>query len=215
MEKHAIFMSSKSKELPAELKQLNPAMILKGTKLFGAGDKCQQFVYVVSGSVRVDLASESGSNILLYRLNSTDTCVLTTSCLMSGDHYSAEAVVEEDAKILTMPAAQFFNSIENSTLFRSFVFTSFSRRLSDLMVKVDEIAFRSVERRMASSLLHHAKGDSTVKVTHEQLAVEVGTAREVISRKLSQWELANIIAKQRGEIQLLAISKLESIASES
>ena len=207
-------MSNKSNALPAELSQLHPAMIPKGTKLFGAGDKCQQFVYVVSGSVRVDLVSESGSNILLYRINSTDTCVLTTSCLMSGDHYSAEAIVEEDVKILTMPAEQFFNSIEKSATFRSFVFTSFSKRLSDLMVKVDEIAFRSIERRIASALLHHAKGGATVNVTHEQLATEVGTAREVISRKLSQWSVANIIEKKRGEIQLLAISKLESIASD-
>ena len=207
-------MPDKSTDLPAELSQLNPSTVPKGTRLFGAGDKCQQFVYVVSGTIRVDLASESGNNILLYRLNSTETCVLTTSCLMSGDYYSAEAIVEEDAKILTMPADQFFSSIEESALFRSFVFTSFSKRLSDLMVKVDDIAFRSIERRIANALIHHAKDGTTVHATHEQLATEVGTAREVISRKLSQWVVADIIEKKRGEIKLLAISKLESIASE-
>ncbi len=207
-------MSSRIKELPPELKQLAPTTVEKGTKLFGAGDKCQQFVYVVSGNIRIDLASESGSSLLLYRLNANDTCVLTTVCLMSGDLYSAEAVVEEEANIITMPAKQFFNLLESSALFRSFVFASFSQRLSALMVKVDEIAFRSIERRLASCLLHHAKGGSTVNLTHEQLATEVGTAREVISRKLSQWERDRFIAKKRGEIQLLAIPTLDALSND-
>lgn len=207
-------MSNDGRELPSELNQLKPVQVSKGTKLFGVGDVCQQFVYVVSGSIRVDLASETGSSLLLYRLNPSDTCVLTTSCLMSGDQYCAEATVEEDAAILTMPAAQFFDSIEQSAFFRSFVFSSFSQRLTTLMAKVDEIAFRSIERRLAASLLHHAKGGVTVGVTHEALASEIGTAREVISRKLSQWDSANIINKSRGEIQLLSITELESIASD-
>lgn len=207
-------MSSDGRELPSELKQIKPIQVSKGTKLFGVGDVCQQFVYVVSGSIRVDLASESGSSLLLYRLNPTDTCVLTTSCLMSGDQYCAEAIAEENSAILTMPAAQFFVAVEKSALFRSFVFSSFSLRLTALMAKIDEIAFRSIERRMAASLLHHAKEGTTVIVTHEMLASEIGTAREVISRKLSQWDSAKIIAKSRGEIQLLNLSELESIASD-
>ena len=205
-------MIEEKRALPAEFDHLEPTLVPRGTTLFGVGDKCQQFVYVVTGSIRVDLASETGSSLLLYRLNPSDTCVLTTSCLMSGDRYSAEATVEEDVSILTMPASQFFASIEHSALFRSFVFSSFSQRLTALMAKVDEVAFRSIERRLAGSLLHHAKQGDTVRVTHDVLASEIGTAREVISRKLAQWDIAKIIARGRGEITLLAPEQLNSIA---
>ena len=203
------------RQLPPELDQLEPMLVPKGTTLFSAGDKCRLFVFVLSGSIRVDLASESGSNLLLYRINPNDTCVLTTSCLMSGDQYSAEATVEEDASLLTMPADQFFASIEQSSVFRSFVFSSFSQRLTALMAKVDEIAFRSIERRLAGSLLHHAKGGNTVKITHELLAIDIGSAREVVSRKLSQWDSAKIITRGRGEIHLVAVRQLQAIAKDS
>ena len=207
-------MTEPTRNLPAEFDLLKPTLVPRGTTLFGVGDKCQQFVYVVSGNIRVDLASETGSSLLLYRLHSSNTCVLTTSCLMSGDQYCAEATVEEDASILTMPASQFFSSIEHSALFRSFVFSSFSQRLTALMAKVDEVAFRSIERRLAGTLLHHAKEGNTVRVTHEVLASEIGTAREVISRKLAQWDSADLISRARGEITLLALDKLNAIAND-
>ncbi|MEE9333544.1 MAG: Crp/Fnr family transcriptional regulator [Granulosicoccaceae bacterium] len=208
-------MTNPHADLPKELDFCKSVSLAKGTKIFEVGDKCRQFVYVVSGNIRVDLASESGSSLLLYRLNATNTCVLTTSCLMSGDQYCAEATVEEDTSLLIMPADQFFISIEQSARFRSFVFSSFSQRLTALMAKVDEIAFRSIERRLAGSLLHHAKGGNKAAVTHEQLASEIGTAREVVSRKLSQWHAAEIVTKGRGEIQLLTIEYLKSVANDT
>lgn len=207
-------MTEEKRQLPIEFDHLTPTLVPQGTTLFGVGDQCQQFVYVVSGSIRVDLASESGASLLLYRLNSSDTCVLTTSCLMSGDQYCAEATVEEDAVIVIMPASEFYASIEGSALFRSFVFSSFSKRLTALMLKVDEVAFRSIERRLAGSLLHHAKERNTVRVTHDVLASEIGTAREVISRKLAQWDSAKIISRGRGEITLLSLDQLNAIAGD-
>lgn len=205
-------MANSSKSLPAEFDLCKPAKMPKGATVFNAGDKCRLFVFVISGRIRVDLASETGGSLLLYRINPNDTCVLTTSCLLSGDLYCAQATVEEDVSLLTMPADQFFSAMESSQVFRSFVFSSFSHRLSTLMAKLDEVAFRSIDHRLASSLLLHAKEGFTVQRTHEQLAAEIGTAREVISRKLSQWDSAKIIERKRGEIQLIAIDRLQSIA---
>lgn len=205
-------MANNSKLVPAEFDLCEPATVPKGTTLFNAGDKCRLFVFLLSGRIRVDLASETGGSLLLYRINPNDTCVLTTSCLLSGDLYCAQAIVEEDASLLTMPADQFFSAMENSQKFRSFVFSSFSHRLSSLMAKLDEVAFRSIDHRLASSLLLHAKEGFTVHATHEQLAAEIGTAREVVSRKLSQWDSTGIIKRSRGEIQLLAVEPLKSIA---
>lgn len=207
-------MVNHSRSLPAEFDLCKPASMPTGTILFSAGDKCRLFVFVISGRIRVDLASESGGSLLLYRINPDDTCVLTTSCLLSGDAYCAEATVEEDVTLLTMPADQFFSSMETSQVFRSFVFSSFSQRLSSLMAKLDEVAFRSIDCRLAASLLLHAKDGITVNTTHDQLAAEIGTAREVISRKLSQWDAADIIKKRRGEILLLAVGRLKSMADD-
>lgn len=134
--------------------------------------------------------------MLLYWLGPSNTCVLTTSCLMSGDQYSAEAIVEADASILIMSANQFFSSIEQSALFRPFVFSSLSQQLAGLMVKVEEVAFRSIECRLAASLLHHVKSETVDSITHDLLASAIGTAREVVSRKLaSQWGKVKITLK--------------------
>lgn len=205
-------MAINSKLLPPELDRCESATMPKGTTVFNAGDKCRLFVFLISGRIRVDLASETGGSLLLYRINPNDTCVLTTSCLLSGDLYCAQATVEEDASLITMPADQFFSAMESSQVFRSFVFSSFSHRLSSLMAKLDEVTFRSIDHRLATSLLLHAKDGLTVHTTHEQLAAEIGTAREVISRKLSQWDSADMISRKRGEIQLIGIEQLKSIA---
>lgn len=205
-------MNSETTQLPDQFDDLTPIAVTKGTTLYSYGDKCEQFVYVVSGVIRVDMASESGGRILLYRLDATDTCILTTSCLMSGDQYCAEATVEQDASIVTMSARQFFAAVDSSSTFRTFIFSSFSQRLTALLAKVDDIAFQSIERRLAGALLHHATEENVATVTHQQLAAEIGTAREVVSRKLAQWDASNLIVKGHGEIRLLAVDQLNAIA---
>lgn len=204
-------MNCSTNELPEEFDRLTPVSVPKGSVLFTVGDACEQFVYVLQGKIRVNLDSETGSSVLLYRLNAADTCVLTTSCLLGNDHYCAEATVEEDVSLLLMPAKAFFTSVEQSSSFRTFVFASFSSRLSALMTKIDEVAFRSIDCRLATALLDHAKGGVSVNVTHEFLANEIGSAREVVSRKLAQWHSAMLIEKKRGEIILLSADRLGAI----
>lgn len=204
-------MNHTTNELPEEFNRLAPVSAPRGSVLFTIGDTCEQFVYVLKGKIRVNLASESGNSVLLYRLNASDTCVLTTSCLLGNNHYCAEATVEEDVTLLLMPSKTFFTSIEQSSSFRTFVFTSFSSRLSALMTKIDEVAFRSIDSRLAAALLDHAKDGLSVSVTHEFLANEIGSAREVVSRKLAQWHAAMIVDKKRGDIVLLSVDKLEAI----
>lgn len=200
---------------PSEMAHCRQIDIKAGSQLFRPGDSCQQFVYLLAGSVRVNLLSESGHSVLLYRLSSGDTCVLTTSCLLSHDNYNAEAIVEEDVTLLVMSAEKFRDALNNSDSFRQFVFASFSNRLSAVIKKVDEVAFQPIESRLASALLHSHAINQTISITHDQLAMEVGSAREVISRKLSLWQNNGLIDRGRGKLTLLDIPALENIATQT
>ncbi|WFE88549.1 Crp/Fnr family transcriptional regulator [Roseibium porphyridii] len=176
----------------------------KGATVFRAGDPCRNFYLIESGSVRVDLMNSEGKSILLYRIGANETCVLTTSCLLSHESYSAEAVTESDVTALVIPANEFQARIASSEQFREIVFRSFSSRLTRLMAKVDEVSFASLNSRLAKRLLELAGERDFVETTHERLAQDLGSAREVIGRKLTDWEKQGLIARHRGSIDILS-----------
>lgn len=184
-----------------------------GTRVFQAGDACTQFFYLIEGAIRVDLIAKGGRAILLYRFGADETCILTTSCLLSGDQYCAEAHTESEVKAYVVPFASFEAQLNSSEDFRRLVFSSFSERLASMMGKIEEVAFTPIETRLAMRLLEMRPADDTVHVTHDQLAVDLGTAREVVSRKLAQWEKSGLIVRARGTLRLINIGKLENIAA--
>ena len=186
--------------------------LAKGTRIFQAGDPCNQFFYLLSGSVRVDLVSITGKSIMLYRFGAQETCVLTTSCLISGDQYCAEAHIEEQTTACVLALSAFETRINQSAEFRKLVFGSFSQRLTAMMSKIEDVAFSSIDNRLAIRLLEiHAK-TPLITITHEQLATDIGTAREVISRKLARWEDLGLIERQRGTVDILNLARLQEMA---
>lgn len=185
-----------------------------GSIVFYPGDACTQFMYLVSGSVRVDLVAASGKSVTLYRIGSGETCILTTACLLSDDAYNAEAQIEADATAFMISKAVFKRLMDESDEFRSAVFDSFAMRLSEMMAKVEEIAFISIDRRLAASMLRLATAQGIVIATHDELAVELGTAREVVSRKLGAWETAKLIERRRGEVRIADRLRLEALAKQ-
>ncbi|MEL6323865.1 MAG: Crp/Fnr family transcriptional regulator [Pseudomonadota bacterium] len=201
--------------IPDCLQGAQTVSLPRGHLVFQAGDPCSQFFYLLSGSIRVDLISKSGKAIMLYRFGGDETCVLTTSCLLGGDDYCAEAHVEEDARACVLSQAAFEERLGTSAAFRHLVFASFSQRLAEMMGKIEEVAFAPIDARLANWLLTPADASDPhqISVTHEKLAADLGTAREVISRKLSQWERLDIIARGRGVIQILDPNKLRRMAT--
>ena len=171
-----------------------------GARVFRPGDPCERFVVLVEGAIRVDLVSHSGRSILLYRFGAGETCVLTTACLLSGEAYNAEATVERDAKLRVLSKRQFEQQMATSAGFREFVFTSFADRLSNVMARIEDVAFTAIDARLAGCLLQHADASDAVRATHDQLASDIGSAREVVSRKLAAWERQHLVARGRGEI---------------
>lgn len=169
-----------------------------GAALFRIGDPCRDFVIVLDGSIRVQYSDAQGHEIVLYRVRRGETCILTTSCLMGGAAYPAEGLVEDDARLAVVSLAVFRRAL-NHEGFRNFVFATMGRRILDLMLVIDEVAFRRLDRRLAEYLA--ARG-AAIDATHYQIAVELGSAREVVSRLLKEFERRGWVGLHRGHIEI-------------
>ncbi|WP_022962466.1 Crp/Fnr family transcriptional regulator [Halopseudomonas pelagia] len=173
-----------------------------GQIIFRAGDPCAGLPLVLSGSIKVQMTGVSGNSIVLYRMGADDICTLSIGCLMSGHGYRAEAVVEEAGEAIMVPRRLFDQMMAVSAEFRSGVMASYGRRLDDLMLLVEEVAFRRMDERLEQWLATRAK-QGVITITHQQLAVELGTAREVVSRLLKELERQGRVALGRGHIECL------------
>ncbi|MFN2349809.1 MAG: Crp/Fnr family transcriptional regulator [Thioalkalivibrio sp.] len=200
---------------PAGLAVLNDAREIQapeGAVVFRPGSVCEQYLLVVSGSVRVQQTSSSGREIVLYRVQSGESCVLTTSCLLGGSRYGAEGICESPVSGISIPASRFMEGIEHSPGFRRFVFQGYGQRIAELMTLIDEVAFGRLNVRLAQRLLELAHGQDTLHCTHQDLAVELGSAREVVSRALKDFERHDWVRLARGHIDLLDRPALEKLA---
>jgi CRP/FNR family transcriptional regulator len=184
-----------------------------GQTVFGAGDECHNYLLVIDGSVRVQMTSESGREIVLYRVDSGESCVLTTSCLLAHETYAAEGITETPVHAVAIPARLFLDLLGRSAALRSFVFTTYGSRIAELMMLVEEVAFGRLDIRLARFLLKHGAGDE-VGATHQTLAVELGTAREVVSRQLKDFERHGWVKLSRGRIRVLNPEALHRLADQ-
>lgn len=183
------------------LSNQHPMFFQHGKVLFRAGESCAGLPLVVSGTVRVQMSGLSGNSIVLYRLEADDICPLSIGCLMTGDGFRAEAIVDEDAEVFMVAREVFHRLMEQSASFRRGIMESYGRRLNDLMLLVEEVAFRRMDERLAHWL--EARADQgTLAITHQELAVELGTAREVVSRLLKELERKGRLRLARGKIHL-------------
>jgi CRP/FNR family transcriptional regulator len=180
---------------------------------FHQGDACSNYLLILSGSIKVMTRAENGREIVLYRLGDGDSCVLTTSCLFGNARYPAEGISETDVTALAIPATQFNQAIEHSKPFREFVFNSFSSHLSSLITLVEEVTFGKLDIRLARRLLKLSTDNSTLETTHLQLATELGSTREVISRLLKDFESSGWLRLYRGSLEVLDKQSLEKLAA--
>ncbi len=180
----------------------------QGEIAYEPGWDCSNFLMCLGGQTRVYRSSESGREILLYRVASGDTCVLTTSCLMANSTFPAESIAEQDTLLAAIPMSVFNEIMAQSELFRKFVHNNYGELLSDLILLVNEVAFSRIDMRLARYLLKTADTENTIHSTHQQLALDMGSVREVISRHLNEWEREGWIEIQRGIIHLLNKEKL-------
>ncbi|MDZ4135398.1 MAG: Crp/Fnr family transcriptional regulator [Paracoccaceae bacterium] len=185
----------------------------QGTVIFGPGKSPENLLLLLEGRVRVQQVSEAGREIVLYRVEAGESCVMTTACLLAHENYAAEGIAETDVRAVGIPRAVFDDLVSQSVNFRTFIFTAYSRRITDLFLVIEEIAFRRFDIRLAQKLLDLARGTAHIKATHQQMAAELGTAREVVSRQLGEFQRRGWVVQSRGAIELADNAALARLAA--
>ena len=186
------------------------ASIPAGHDVFVDGDRVDGIALLLSGVVRVYKIGETGREITLYRFGLGQSCILSANAIMSQKSFPAIATVEEDAEAVMIPADVFREWVNKYELWREFVFDLLSERLSTVMTVVDEVVFKRMDRRVASLLLNQAKVQNPMRVTHQEIAAELGSSREVISRILEDFSKESLIESGRGTIEVVDFDNLES-----
>ncbi|MBT8400928.1 MAG: Crp/Fnr family transcriptional regulator [Rhodothermia bacterium] len=191
-----------------------PAGLNAGSFISMEGDMCSTFAVVLEGVARVYKTGSSGREITLYRIRSGEGCVLTASCIVGRSEFPAYAVAETDMSVALLGAADFRSWVARFPEWQQFVFRLVSGRLVSVIEVVEEVAFQRLDARIISHLLHAAGDHNRVRTTHERIADDLGSSREVVSRVLKDLEKAGFVALSRGQVKLLDPKRLRGFTSE-
>jgi len=170
--------------------------------IFVEGDRADAIAILLSGLVRVYKIGETGREITLYRFGTGESCVLTANAILSRQSFPALATVEEDAEAIMIPADKFREWIGRSDSWRNFVFGLLAQRLASMLEVVDEVTFRRMDSRLAGLLLERSALQNPLRITHQEVAAELGSSREVISRILADFASAHLVRLGRGTIEI-------------
>lgn len=195
-----------------KLEKLPRTTLEPGSVLFRPGDEALGFVLVNAGRVGVYLTGRSGREILLYTVEPGETCVQTTLGILGGQHYTGEAIAETAVEIVVVPRQLFMELMESSPGFRRFVFRAFADRMADVTWVLEQVAFVRIEQRLAGLLLRRAGDGDVVPLTHQQIATAIGSAREVVSRRLEALRSKGLVTMDRGAIRVADRGGLARIA---
>jgi CRP/FNR family transcriptional regulator len=179
------------------------ARIPAGKDVFVEGDEVEAIALLISGVVRVYKIGETGREITLYRFGLGQSCILTANAILSRQSFPAIATVEQEAEAVMIPATIFREWVQRYDVWRNFVFDLLSQRLVSMMEIVDEIAFRRMDARVASLLLSRCQSNKPIRITHQEIAAELGSSREVISRILEDFAAHEVIRSARGTIEVV------------
>ncbi len=191
-----------------------------GTEVYREGDVCQRVAFVGDGSIRVFKRNDGGREITLYHVRSAESCILTASCVLTGQRYPATAVVENEhpVEVAIIPPEVFYTWVHEYQVVRDYVFMMMSLRIADMMALIEEITFGKMDHRIANFLIEKFTGEGTflrsIHITHEQIADELGTAREVVSRLLKEFEKAGALELGRGRVRMTNERLLRAFAGE-
>ena len=200
-------------ELPQKLREeiaaaAQAVTVPPGATLFDERQPCQGFPFVLAGAIRVAKVSASGRELPLYRVTPGETCIITSSCLLGNAPYNARGTTESETILVMLPQGM-FTELLAQTPFRNFIFNLFAERMADLMRLVEEVAFRKLDQRLAALLLGKGR---VVHATHQQLADELGSVREMVSRLLKGFAEQGWVALGREQVEILDASGLRRLA---
>lgn len=174
------------------------------------GDNCNYFPIIKSGIVRVYKVGSQGQEITLYRIHPGESCILTISCLLAKNKFPAFAVVEKDCEILLVSAEKLREWMKKYDLWSDYIYNYLSEVLVNVLQIVENISFKKINVRLLEYLVEqYLQNGNQLFLTHQQIAFDIGTAREVVSRSLKEFESSNLISLSRGKINIFDVSELE------
>jgi CRP/FNR family transcriptional regulator len=180
-----------------------------GTVLFAATQPCAGFPLVLDGSVGVTMLAPSGREILLYRVEPGEGCILSGGCLLGHGDNAATGTAETDVTILRIPPDLFHDLLLQHEPFRRYVFGMYGTRLAEVMQLVEEVAFRRLDTRLAQLLVQRGP---VINTTHQKLADEIGSVREIVSRLLRTFEVRGWVRLERERVSVVDLKALAALA---
>jgi len=193
--------------LKSALSRAKPVTLKAGTLVFDELQPCRAFPFILSRTIRVYKQSVNGRELSLYNVAPGDACVVTAGCLLGDEPYNASGLVKTDSTLVMMTSDD-FDHLLTSRVFREFIFSLFSKRILGLMQLVEEVAFHKLDRRLAALLIRRGR---QIRVSHQELADELGTVREMITRLLNSFSDTGAIRLGRERIEILDESAIKKI----
>jgi len=187
----------------------------KGDMIVPYTDQCLGLMLVQSGQLRAFVLSESGKEVTLYRLYELDICLFSASCIMNNIRFAIQIEIEKDATALLVPSSLYDRLMHQSIAVANYANQLMAARFSDVMWTLEQVMFKSMDCRLAQVLLEHAANEGTneLSLTHEAIARDLGSAREVVTRMLKYFREEGLIELARGRIRLLDKKRLQTIAN--
>jgi CRP/FNR family transcriptional regulator, anaerobic regulatory protein len=193
---------------------LQPQAVLQapaGAMIFAENQPCQGFPLLLEGSIKVVKQAASGRELMLYRVAPGGSCIITSSCLLGHSDYNARGIAESPLSLLLLPAPVFAQLMFDHMPFRDFVFHLFAERIGELMQLVEEVAFARLDQRLAKLLL--ARNESVLNITHQQLADQLGSVREIVSRLLKGFAAQGLVSLGREQLTIIDRNGLQKLAA--
>lgn len=204
-------LSGLARDSARRLDALAPMEVAAGTVLFRPGEAVKGYVIVLDGRIGVHLIGPTGRDILLYDVVPGKSCIQSTLGLLGGEDYTAEAVAERATRLVLLPRETFLDLLGADPSFRTVVFAAFAERMQSMMHLLEKVAFQKIEARLAAWLLSRAE-NGEVHATQQDIASGIGSAREVVSRRLDALARQGAIAQTRGRIRILDAETLHRLS---
>ncbi len=201
-----IFVNTFEKELLEEMEQNGSMVTVKaGDLILDIGQTVRTMPIILSGTVKVSRTDEDGKELLLYYVNANESCAMTFTCCMQQQTSEVKAVAEEDVEMFTVPVGLMDKWMSTYPTWKSFVMRTMQNRFHELLKTIDQIAFQKLDERLIHYLKEKTKtsGSSLINISHEQIAHELATSREVISRLLKKLEIDKKVLLFRNQIRLM------------
>ena len=183
-----------------------------GTQMFGERQPCSGFPLVLAGRIRVVQRYPNGREMQLYRVSPGESCVLSSSCLLGRTQYPATGTAESDVELAVIPPDDFRALVVEDSSFREYVFSLFGERLASLLALVEAITYQKLDQRLAALLVRRAKDDPTIVATHQAIADELGSVREIVTRLLRSFEDRGYVELGRERIRVVDAKALGEFA---